>query len=435
VKSKAVYKAVSIVLFGLMAAGSVFFSPRIARAQSVEALQKQIEAMQKALDAVRSQLKNVQKEQAKQKTRIAKQEAETAPLKEAAKRISKVSISGGATGTIQSTTGTNAKTDGGDDAFAGGSFDLVFEYKPMKNWKVVLDLEAVGGNGPEQRFSTLHGLNDDLGTTNDAVTILEAYLEGGLFKNRVTLTTGKIDATNYIDGNAFAGDSSSQFLSGSFVNNAVLSTPDNGPGVRVRLDMIPDKLYLETVGMSQDLDANGNTTERIFEDVFGALEVGLTPKLFGRQGNYRVWGTFDGAGTKVRKQPGVENFVAMGAGLSFDQEVADWLGLFFRIAYRDTRNIAYTTRSAWSAGAQLDMKRLLPSRKKDVFGISWGEITPTKRDFGRNAPKEDLLEAYYRWTFNENFHLSGIFQYVHDRNANARLDDVYVFGGRVQANF
>ena len=37
--------------------------------------------------------------------------------------------------------------------------------------------------------------------------------------------------------------------------------------------------------------------------------------------------------------------------------------------------------------------------------------------------------------FNENFQLSGIVQYVDGRNDSKTLDDVTLFGARVQANF
>ena len=428
-KAASIVRVVSLVVVGMVLA------PPPVLGQSVGSLQKQIKKLQNALDAVKKQLNQVQKEQSRQKTQMARQKKEIAPLQKTVKRLSKVSISGGATGIIQGTFGVPSR-EGGDDTFAGGSFDLIFEYNPMKDWKVVLDLEAIGGNGPEQNFTTLHGLNGDLGTTNDNVTILEAYLEGVLFNKRLTLSAGKIDATNYIDGNAYGGDETSQFLSSGFLNNSVFSAPGNGPGVRARLDLISDRFYLEVVGMSQDPNNDTNTTDRIFEDVFGAVEVGVTPKLFGRPGNYRLWGTFDGAGSRIKKSTGrAENYTAMGVGLSFDQEVAKGLGLFFRLGYRDSQNTAYTTRSAWSIGAQLNVGQFVQARPKDVIGIAWGEISPTKRDFGRRATEEDLVEAYYNWFFTDNFQLSGIFQFINNRNGNSSLSDVTVVGARVQANF
>jgi hypothetical protein len=435
VKLNAVRKTTSIALAGFMAAGVVFSPSRPAHAQSVESLQKQLKTLQQALDAVKSQLDKVQAEQKVQKTKLAKQGAEVAPLKKVVERLSKVSISGGATGIVQGTWGVPEKNEGGDDTFSGGSFDLVFEYEPMKDWKVVIDLEGIGGNGPDN-IATLHGVNGDLGTTNDTVTILEAYLEGVLWNERLTLTAGKIDATNYIDGNAYAGDETTQFLSGSLVNNGVLTAPDNGPGVRLGVNLITDLVYLEMVGMSQDPDGDSNTTNRTFEHVYGALEVGITPKLLGRSGTYRFWGTFDGNGKRLRSRFGVtEDYTAMGAGLSFDQEVADGVGLFFRLGYRDTHNTAYTTRTSWSLGTQLFVGNFIKTRPNDFIGLAYSQISPTNRDFGKNSIEEQFVEGYYNWYFTDNFQLTGFMQYVDGRNGSKTLDDVTLFGARVQSNF
>ncbi len=276
-------------------------------------------------------------------------------------------------------------------------------------------------------------MNGDAGTTDDNVTILEAYLEGVLFGGRVTLTAGKIDITNYIEGNAYAGDETSQFLSSGFVNNHVFTAPDNGPGVRVHTYLLPGVVYLEAGVMSQDSDGNTRSTDKLFEDVYGAVEVGVMPKLFGRPGTYRVWATFDGAGQKRQKSGQLEDETALGVGLSADQELADWLGVFFRIGARDSDNINYTTRTAWSTGAQLS--KIIPYRKDDVIGFAYGEIRPTKRDFGARAKDEGFIEAYYNWFFTENFQISGIFQHVMNRNASPTLSDVSIFGVRAQANF
>ena len=433
-KSLVYRRTVSILAGAVLLAAGVIFTPAPARAQSVESLQNQIEELQKALDAVKGQLDKVQKEQASQKARMARQEEEAAPLKEALAGLSKVNISGGATGVVQGTIGV-PKAEGGDDGFAEGSFNLVFEYEPLKDWKVVLDLEAVGGDGPDN-FSTLHGINDDAGTTDDNVTILEAYLEGTLFGGRLTLTAGKIDATNYIDGNAYANDETAQFLSSGFVNNGILPAPDNAAGVRARIDVVPDFLYLEGVAIAQDDDSDGNTSDRVFEHVFGGVEIGVTPKLFGRPGNYRFWGTFDGEGIEIKNNTGAQtDYTAMAAGVSLDQEITEGLGVFFRIGYRDSKNLNYTTQSAWSLGAQLNVARIWAARPNDVIGVALGEIKPTKRSFGNAAVEETLVEAYYNWYFSENFQLTADWQFFSDRNGDKSLDDVSVIGLRLQTNF
>lgn len=433
-KSNLCRRVASILAGAVLLAGALIFTPAPARAQGVEGLKKQIDALQKALDAVKGQLEKIQKEQASHKARMARQEKEAAPLKEAIESLSKVSISGGATGVIQGTIGV-PRTEGGDDTFAEGSFDLIFEYEPLNDWKVVLDLEAIGGDGPDN-FSTLHGINDDAGTTNDNVTILEAYLEGTLFGGRLTLTAGKIDATNYIDGNAYANDETAQFLSSGFVNNGILPAPDNAAGVRARIDVVPNFLYLEGVALAQDDDGDGNTSDRVFEHVFGGVEIDVAPKLFGRPGNYRFWGTFDGEGIEIKNNTGAQtDYTVLAAGVSLDQEIAEGLGVFFRIGYRDSKNLNYTTQSAWSLGAQLNVARIWSARPNDVIGVAWGEIKPTKRSFGSAAVEETLVEAYYNWYFSENFQLTADWQFFSNRNGDKSLDDVTVFGLRLHANF
>ena len=306
-----------------------------------------------------------------------------------------------------------------------------------------MDLETIGGNGPDTRFPTLAGLNGDAGTTNDNVTVLEAYLEATFLKERLTLTAGKIDLTNYIDTNAFANSETGQFLTGGFVNNAVLSAPDNGPGVRARYDLLPMPegkgdikfgLYVEAGAMNGDRDGNTQTTDKFFEDVYGAVEVGLTAEIYGRKGNYRVWGFADGAAQKFNEQGVHRRYTAYGAGLSFDQELTDWLGAFVRLGYRDPENLNYATQAAWMGGVQFS--KLIPGRPDDALGLAYGEIKSAKRSAPiRPVRNEVVYEAYYRWHFTDQFHLSPVVQRVEDRSGNTGEDPLWVFGARLQLDF
>jgi carbohydrate-selective porin OprB len=424
------------LLCALIASG-----PVPARAQSVQSLQEHIQNLEKQLNALKDQLKAIQEEQKAQKAKVEKQEKALAPLadvKKTVEALSKIEISGGATGTVQGTSGA-PRALGGDEAFGGGSFDFVLTYKPLENVKLILDMEAIGGDGPDGRFPTLAGLNGDLGTTNDTVTILEAYLEATFLKERLTVTAGKIDITNYIDSNAYANDETGQFLTGAFVNSAVLSAPDNGPGARVRYDILPLPegkrdykfgLYVEAGAMNGDRDEDGLTTNKLFEDVYGAVEVGVTAEILGRPGNYRFWAFADGAGRKAGADEGSRRYTAHGAGVSFDQELAGWLGAFFRFGYRDSANLSYDTQAAWMGGFQL--MKIIPGRPDDALGLAYGEIKPAKRTSSRN---ETVYEAYYRWHFTDTFHLSPIIQVVDDRSGNSGEDLLWVFGARLHLDF
>lgn len=423
------------VLGAALLCAAVVSWPPPAGAQPAEALQERIQSLERQLNALKEQLQAVQEEQKARKAQAERQEKQLAPLADLRKSVealSKIEISGGATGTLQSTSGA-PRSLGGDESFAGGSFDLILTYKPLNNVRLVLDLEAIGGNGPDDRFPTLAGLNGDLGTTNDTVTILEAYIEAAFLGERLVLTAGKIDLTNYVDTNAYANDETLQFLTGAFVNNAILSNPENGPGARIRYEVIPEWLYVEAGFQNGDRDRDARTTNRFFEDVYGVVEIGVTPKLLGRPGGYRVWAFADGAGQRARESGGLRRYTAHGAGVSLDQELAGWLGAFFRIGYRDSANVNYDTQAAWMAGFQI--MKILPGRPEDALGLAYGEIKPAKRAApARPVRNEKVYEVYYRWHFTDKFHLSPILQVVDDR-AGEREDLFWVIGARLQVDF
>lgn len=434
------------LLLMVMTALSVF-SPNVAWAQTMESLQRKIEVLEeklkaygdlkRQLDALKEEMKKVKSEQEVQKAKAEKQEKiliTVDHMQESIKVLSKLEISGDATGIVQGTSGIGSSL-GGDEGFAEGSLDLIFTYKPLNNVAFALELESIGGDGPDSRFPTLGGLNGDAGSTNDNVTVREAFLEAEFLGERLTVTAGKIDITNYVDTNALANDETSQFLTGAFVHNAVLSAPDNGPGVRGRIDLMPGLLYIEAGAVQQDEDGNDRTTDKLFDKVYGVAEVGVSPKIFGQQGNYRFWGFADGNGREMKKNGESRGYTALGAGLSFDQELTDWFSVFFRLGYRDSANLNYDTQAAWSAGLQLS--KLIPSRPDDVLGVAYGEIRPTKRSITPASAREDegILELYYNWHFTEKFHLSPIVQYVMNRSGYDNADDFWVYGARLQVDF
>ena len=131
-----------------------------------------------------------------------------------------------------------------NSAYVGvGSFDIFAFTSFGKNALLFFDFEAIGGNGPDALLPNHSGLNADAGNTVssdglDRLTVLEAWTEFKAINDIFTVTLGKIDLTNYFDNNLHANDETSQFLSGVFVNNAVLPVYSNGPGIRFRTAFI-----------------------------------------------------------------------------------------------------------------------------------------------------------------------------------------------------
>ena len=86
---------------------------------------------------------------------------------------------------------------------------------------------ALSGSPPDAEIPSLTLLNGYTArlVTQNELNLREVWLRTELFGQRLALTTGRLDLTNYFDANAFSNDESTQFLSDALVNNQML-----GPG-------------------------------------------------------------------------------------------------------------------------------------------------------------------------------------------------------------
>ena len=143
----------------------------------------------------------------------------------------KVAVGGSARGALQQVLNAG---EGQNELFAQGAIDLMLIYQPMVRTMLFIDLEAIGGPGPDQELGSLSRLNADaetLGDQDEKLTVREAWLGLRLVNDRLDTFVGKIDLTNYFDRSAFANDETSQFLNAALVNNPMLKQPANGPGL------------------------------------------------------------------------------------------------------------------------------------------------------------------------------------------------------------
>ena len=95
------------------------------------------------------------------------------------------------------------------------------------------------------------------------------WLRTELFGQRLALTTGRLDLTNYFDANAFSNDESTQFLSDALVNNQMLGLGSNGTGVAAEFD--PKNGFRLKFGLQQ----SNNDATNLSESLFTLSEVGL----------------------------------------------------------------------------------------------------------------------------------------------------------------
>ncbi|WP_321289488.1 hypothetical protein [uncultured Sunxiuqinia sp.] len=309
-------------------------------------------------------------------------------LKALTKRDGQLQFNGVATASFQVEPQSHANYQ------AVGSFDIFAFTSFGQHTILFFDLEAIGGDGPDQLIPNLSGLNADAGSTQnsegiDQLVVLEAWAEFRALKDIFTINVGKIDVTNYFDNNLHANDETSQFLSGAFVNSAALPAPINAPGVRFRTSFV-NRFYLQLALSS--LDNSGNDLMR---DHFKIAETGF--KLFpqtGWEANFRFYGFEHPAAGHSR-----------GFGLSFDELIAGRFTVFGRYAKNEKRlSELFGIEQAWSAG--VGFKQLFLNREFKV-GLAFGET----KAFAQNE-QEKLAELYISNQFNQWVFLSPHLQWI-----------------------
>ena len=156
-------------------------------------------------------------------------------------KIGNLNIGGGVTMVGQGTSG-NDKNDlasaEADDAIDGNaSVDLEVSVNMGKHGEAFLAIEAGNGDGLADEFDydgdgesdLFWGFNADAGDNGSNLEVTEAWYEHMFMGDMITFTIGKLDPTNYFDGNEVANDETTQFLADGFVNDATVEFPSNGP--------------------------------------------------------------------------------------------------------------------------------------------------------------------------------------------------------------
>ncbi len=397
-------------LVTLLVAGSVFGQEHGVTRPETAAVKTDNESMDKAVE----------------------QQAAPASKTEEEKRwYEKIEIALGATGVLQGSPGAEELLGPGSDVTDGSmSFDLELTLPVAKHGKFYTLFEAGAGDGIDGDIPTLSGFNDDA-DDDQSVRLTEIWYEHAWFSDRVRLRGGKVDLTTDFDTSALANSETDQFLSSGFVNNLAVEFPDDN-GFGAMLWASPGEFWDIGVGIA-DADADW---DKVFEDVFSIVELDFKPKISDRQGNYRIYGWFNGSDhehlnddTKTREN----NY---GFGVSFDQEITGVFGVFARYGWQ--RGSVSQIEHSWSAGFQGSGG--FYGREDDIFGLAYGRaiIGDAWRDValanGINSADEHHVEFYYNLKVNDHLNFSPNIQWVKNPNGDSN-DNVWAFGLRAQLSF
>jgi hypothetical protein len=307
------------------------------------------------------------------------------------------------------TTGDSALAN--RSAYALASADLFFTAKLAQHTIFFADVVALSGSPPDLEIPSLTLLNGYTArlVRQNELNLREAWLRTELFGQRLALTAGRLDLTNYFDHNAVANDETTQFLSDALVNNPTLGLSSNGTGVAAVFD--PKNGFNFKFGIQQ---SNPEATN-LSDSIYSLAEVGYVARPPGLgEGNYRLWYRWDNTAANQTN----------GVGVSLDQRIIPTLTLFGRVGFAEVEG---GRDHFYSAGFQIQNGAVF--NPLDSWGIGYAQLDPL------TGPREKLVEGYYNFRLTERLRLSFNLTRVLDSEDGTTRFGYFLPGVRLQASF
>jgi carbohydrate-selective porin OprB len=338
-----------------------------------------------------------------------------------------LNIAAGITMVGQTTSGNDENSTGSDSTDGTISADIELSKKLGDNGEAFIALDAGAGNGIDADVVTYWVANGDAGDTDDDVTLLEAWYEHVFYNGMVTFTIGKVDMSNYFDGNAIANDETTQFLAGGFINSVAIEFNENNPSPGIRLTVSPHEMVDITFG------AQSNDWDDLDEGTFYMGEAVIKPKIGELEGNYRIHVWTNMTDREEIADAAADQAHNTGYGLNIDQQVTNFLTLFTRLDFADDK--VAENDFVWSAG--LALSGSLWNRNDDVVGIAYGEanLSDDQKDTLANPGDETHFEAYYNIAVNEHVGITPDVQAVTNALGDDDFETVWIWGVRGQFTF
>ena len=237
-------------------------------------------------------------------------------------------------------------------------------------------------------------------------------------ENRLGVTFGIIDATDYLDENAYANDEYLQFMNEALVNGPNVFLPSYDLGTALEWENGPWSLRGVYMNVGENDDGN--------EFDFFAAQLGYRVETSLGEGNYRLLidttskEFLDPAGTNRERRDAVL--------ISFDQQFGEVVGGWIRFG-RQTDDAAINFGSIYSGG--IDIRGARWGRAGDNIGLGCAYLSGGNLEID----KARVVEAYYRWVFNDVLAITGDIQYQRGDFINGDRSEGWVFSIRATAEF
>jgi hypothetical protein len=305
-------------------------------------------------------------------------------------------------------------------AYQLASADLYFSAGLAQYTSFFADIVGLSGAPPDAEIPGLTLLNSYTArlVRQNEVNVREAWLRTELFSQKLAISAGRLDLTNYFDRNAGANDETSQFISDALVNNPMLGLAANGAGVVGVFDA--KNGFAFKAGLQQ---SNTDATN-LSQSLYTLAEADYLTHIPGLSvGNYRLW--FRNDNSTARNRDGV--------GVSLDQGLTNTFGLFGRWGSAETD--LGTRDTFWSTGFQIQRGAVF--NPLDYWGLGYAETRSSGADSAGTVGRftERMLEGYYNFEISEKLRLSFHLQHQFERSPVEPDRGFLIPAIRVQARF
>ena len=284
-------------------------------------------------------------------------------------------------------------------------------YQPSASSRLFLKLGFAAGNGLNEVTPFIiptwgADLEDDVKDINGSGRdhVLEAWYQHVIEfqpRNRLGVTLGLIDATQYLDQNAYANDEYTQFMNPSLSNapNSLLPSYDLG----IAAEWLVDNWSFSGVVM----DVHQSTSPDTY--TFYGLQAGYRLESRLGTGNYRLMLNADRNLVDLTGRSRQENDILL---VSADQRFGRLIGGFIRVGWRiDDRPINYS--AIYSAG--IDIRGAAWQRLLDNVGIGLAYLDGANNRIANTR----IFETYYRLVINQHLAITADIQYNRDELVRA----------------
>ena len=345
---------------------------------------------------------------------------------EAKEITDKLSLNGVLSGALQCQQ-LSADSTGEDACKLGIPFQPELTYRQSQQDILFLKLGFAAGNGlndvsPFNISAWGADLHDDVINVSGSGRnyLLEAWYEHVFDIGRdqsIGLTLGIIDATSFLDQNAYANDEYNQFMNPALSNspNAVFPSYDLGVATVWHMD--------EWTFSGVFMEVNQLTSPDKY--TFYGIQARYTLETTLGTGHYRILLNADRDFVDEAGASKQRNDILI---VSIDQQFGDSIGAFTRIGWRlDDLPINY--REVYTGG--IDINGLSWGRLLDNIGIAMGYM------YGGNTRiiRTRLAEAYYRMVINPRLAFTADIQYMDDQYYSIPDAEGMIYSLRATVNF